>query len=405
MLFLRLLSLISGYLQIEITGVFTERLLNLFSKNKIYIWKITRSRGGNSVRCKIKIKDFKKIRKYVKKTKTHVRIIKKCGLPFVIHKYRFRYGILAGILIFSAIVFFLSTMVWRIEITGNNHIQAQQIITTLDEHGITTGIFGFKVKTREVEADLKRDISMISWVKVGVRGSVLTVNIKEAVPPPELVRSDEPCNIIADYDCQIISMMIFTGQAQVETGNTVSKGDVIVSGAVETTMTSPVLVHAQAQIKGHSIVTVKSEIPLDFKENLPTGKEYKRFSLHFLNKCVKLYTGDKIKYNDYTSVGYINDLKIGSNFTLPFSLEVQRIIQMGQVKTTLGEDEAYSLAELSLKEKERIALADSIIVSCEQSRSIVNGVAIIENVYVLERDIGREQSVSAETAVVSLRRR
>ena len=65
---------ISGTVEVEVQGFFTERYINLCKINNINIWNI-KTIGGGIVRFSIAIKDFKKLRKISKKTKCKVKIL------------------------------------------------------------------------------------------------------------------------------------------------------------------------------------------------------------------------------------------------------------------------------------------------------------------------------------------
>ena len=80
---------ISGTVEVEVQGFFTERYINLCKINNINIWNI-KTIGGGIVRFSIAIKDFKKLRKISKKTKCKVKILKKEGIYFKLFKYRKR---------------------------------------------------------------------------------------------------------------------------------------------------------------------------------------------------------------------------------------------------------------------------------------------------------------------------
>ena len=91
-----------GILDIEIYGIFPEKVLNLCEKHKISIWNIRFKKG--KICCKINVRDFKKLPKIFKKQGVRLHILKRQGLPFFTNKYKKRFGVFAGALIFIALL-------------------------------------------------------------------------------------------------------------------------------------------------------------------------------------------------------------------------------------------------------------------------------------------------------------
>ena len=63
-----LLAYILGYLEIKVEGYFIEKFINNCLKSNIFLWNIKRKRT-TIMTCNIGVKDFKNIRKILKKTK------------------------------------------------------------------------------------------------------------------------------------------------------------------------------------------------------------------------------------------------------------------------------------------------------------------------------------------------
>ena len=83
----RILRWFYGYISAILTGRQINRFLNLCSKNGINIWNISYD-VERMVKIHLSLKDFYLIRPYLKKTKTHFRIVKKIGFPFWCHRHK-----------------------------------------------------------------------------------------------------------------------------------------------------------------------------------------------------------------------------------------------------------------------------------------------------------------------------
>ena len=84
-----LLRLILGYVRVEIEGYYIERFINICQNKKILIWNLKRE-NGVKLFCNIGIKDFKKLKIISRKTNCKIKIVKKKGIPFLLHRYKKR---------------------------------------------------------------------------------------------------------------------------------------------------------------------------------------------------------------------------------------------------------------------------------------------------------------------------
>ena len=136
----------SGFLKIKIMGDFPERLINKCVKNNIVLWNIKYLK--NAIVFKVSIKDFKKIFRIRKGLKIKIEILKKYGFPFIIRRYKNRYGIIVGVIIFILFIYFMSGFVWNIEINGNKTVSETQILRECESLGIKIGVKKSKLNTK-----------------------------------------------------------------------------------------------------------------------------------------------------------------------------------------------------------------------------------------------------------------
>jgi similar to stage IV sporulation protein len=73
--------------------------------------------------------------------KIDVEVVREVGLPHLLHRYRHRPGILAGLLLFIATLCISSMFIWNVEIEGAENIPEEEIIGKLEELGCGVGSF------------------------------------------------------------------------------------------------------------------------------------------------------------------------------------------------------------------------------------------------------------------------
>jgi similar to stage IV sporulation protein len=391
MLFIRLFYLLRGYVIFECYGYFVEKFLNIASKKQISLWGIKKIKDGG-VRARISVKDFKLLKVPAKKANVKIKIISKRGLPFILHRYRKRTGVILGTVIFFALLWVMSSFIWSVEVMGNHKVDASDILKSLNYSGIKQGVLGMTCDTKKATVNLMMEFPQISWADISIKGSKVIVNVKEGVVPPTVISKDKPCNIVARKDGQIILLEVFEGSAAVKKGYTVSKGQLIVNGVLDSATFGVRKVHARAMIRARTLTTIKVEVPLKRQENMQTGNKYSRYVLQFGNISVKLYLG-KIKYETYRKEEKVNELSIGKEIILPIRLVHENIFQTEVRQIELTENEAKIEAEQLLLEKEKTELMGLFVKERAINFYIENNLAIFEGEYVCEEDIGNEIAI------------
>lgn len=229
-------------------------------------------------------RDIDKVFELAEKYSINIEITEKRGLRFKAYGYRFRFGIILGIFLVLGFVFYLSNIVVSIEVCGNVTVTDEQIISSLLDIGIYKGKFIPDINFRSCEQKLRLSIPDIAWTGIRHTGSRIVVDITEAVDPPEMVRDDIPCNIVAAHDAQITGAEVYSGQLVKKVGDGVKKGDIIVSGTVDTGNGHLIKKHAMGKIIG----IYKAEVT--FKQNFEESGQ--------------IYTDDQVTKKYFDFFGY-----------------------------------------------------------------------------------------------------
>lgn len=213
---------ILGYATISVEGYFIERFINICISKGIFLWNVKRKKSS-FLFTNIAIKDFKKIRQIAKTTKCHVKIEKKKGLPFLLHRYKKR-KIFIGLLVMMILVIIgLSNFIWNIEIIGNETILPEELLSQINDYGLKTGMLKAKVNTKEVISNIRLHRDDVAWIGIKLIGTNAIVEIVEADKKPEIIKEDEYCNIISDKDGVITKVNVQNGTALVKIGDIVTK--------------------------------------------------------------------------------------------------------------------------------------------------------------------------------------
>lgn len=372
-MFLFLYRRISGYLYVKFVSNKPEKLLNICAANGINVWRVAIK--NNCLYFKTGIASFKKIRLLKRKIKGKIHITKKCGLPFFVAKNKHRYGMVAGFVLFFAILYFLSGFIWNIDISGNETISDATITKALEEIGIYEGVRISKINTENHRNELLLKCNNISWAAINIEGSRLTLDITEAKFKDE--KSEEPSNLKADSDGIIKSVEIISGTANVKVGDAVRKGDLLVSGIMEYQDMHTEFVRSRGKIIAEVERDFKIIQPMRVKESHRTGEKVTRSVLSIFGIKIPLYFGR-------VSAPYECDKETESNISdkpyLPIRLIRNTFYFVENKEYILSEEEAKrrATAELEKQLKEYLGEGEVIEKKITYSREKDNFAVLVE---------------------------
>ena len=223
-----LFRLIKGYLYIKISGTNAYELINRASVAKAPIYSCKYVKG--EVFGFVTIENFKKLRRHKRGIKCRVKIIKKQGIPFLIARYKNRYGILVGSILFFLFLEFMSGFIWNIDVVGNNSIPDNEILNVCKEIGVFEGARVNKIDTMNFAQQLLLKNENLAWASFNIETCNLTVNVTE------IKKKDNKktlSNLIANDDGIVEKIDVTSGNVLVKVGQQVQKGDLLVSGIFE----------------------------------------------------------------------------------------------------------------------------------------------------------------------------
>lgn len=218
-----------GYVIVKIEEAAKERFLNLCKAKEIEIIDIVSV--NSSIYGKMTGKDYLKIKPIVKKTHCCPSIQKKVGLPFVSRKLQKRKGILVGVCLSLFLLLQLTGRIWYIDVTGGFVHTREQIVQLLKtDMQVYAGMGSEAADCMEIEERIRLIYNEIGWVSVEKKGCNLYIRLNESVMPDIPEMQEKICHVVAEKDGVVRKIEVISGIAQVHVGDTVKKGDILISG-------------------------------------------------------------------------------------------------------------------------------------------------------------------------------
>lgn len=224
-----------GYICVCMKGRQVNRFLNLCSKNGIYLWRITYD-VEHTFRANMRLRDFYKLKPYLRKTKTKIHILSKKGFPFWCHRHpRMKWFLCICFCVLCIGVYSLN-YIWNIEIIGNEKVRTQEIMDYLQESDIDIGLKKNEIDCSGIEYLLRQKFHQLGWVSVYIKQTNLCIEVKESLYDTVTHQGTEygwQYNLVANKDATIYSIVTRAGKAIVKNGQTVKKGELLVLGQNE----------------------------------------------------------------------------------------------------------------------------------------------------------------------------
>ena len=217
---------VAGYLVILVKGAALERLLNLASANGIYLWDIRRYRPDLMI-ASVGIRGYRALRPYLHRTHCQARIQRRRGLPFLRHRLCRRAGFLVGFLLFVVTLAVLTSFIWRVELVGLKKIPAPVLRANLRRLGLYRGVWRGRLEKDKIQRDLEIMTPQASWIGIEIRGMVAVVRVVERVTPPPAPKAGD---LVAARDGLVTKVVVYQGTPVVAEGETVRRGQLLVSG-------------------------------------------------------------------------------------------------------------------------------------------------------------------------------
>lgn len=334
-----LYRIFSGFLKVRFYGENKEKILSVCASNGIALWNSKPL--GEYIESYILIKDFSYLRKISKGKGIRVHILSKIGVPFITERYKKRIGILVGAVIFFLILELMSGYIWIIDINGNKKVTDSEILSACKKIGIHEGMRKNSFYPKVEREKLLLNLDEIAWASLNIEGCRLSVNVTE-IKESQMGKSYS--NLKAGWDGIIKKMDIVSGTSVVKVGDAVKKGDLLVSGIIETADETRFI-----NSKGTVIAKVRQEVDLseNFKQKIlvPKGEFKTKYAIEFLGLKAPLYLGNESK--PYKGTHKVITAKLfGQN--LPVKLYRKKFEFQKQISVT------YSFEQLCIQLEEKL---------------------------------------------------
>lgn len=396
MLIIRFFHFVLGYVVFRAQGGFPERFINLCAGMGIPVWDIKYRNG--IVYGKTGTAGYKKLRHAARKSGMKISIVRRVGLPFFLNRYRRRVGLLIGLGVFVIFMSVMSSMVWTIDISGNEKVSDEAILSVFEQLDVKPGVRSSKIKVADVERNALSLLPRVQWLAVNINGSNVTIEIREKIVSEKQLDYSQPHHIAASKTGVIETLECYEGTSLLSVGSAVEKGDLIIRGITDNLDGSVEFHHA----KGYVVARTKEKITVSLKSKQkilrPDSTDY-RITLRIAGiKIPPRVANGNGKADYYESSWWL----YADERRLPVGYTVHRNLYYKSENVSFSRQELLLLAQSRLLESSELMLKSSRVESQKVAVLLsVDEITMTESFELLE-NIGQELPFKVEENEISL---
>ena len=124
----------------------------------------------------------------------------------------------------------------------------------------------------------------LTWIGIEIKGTNAYITVSEKVAEPKYINIDEPCDIIAVKNAVIDKIFVLNGDGVAKDGDTVKKGQLLVTGIIERNNLDTRYVHAMAKVLAKTWYEDVEEISFKQIKYKNSGRITKVYSIELLGK-------------------------------------------------------------------------------------------------------------------------
>ncbi len=343
--------------------------------------------------CRVPAFSYRRFKRRAEAMSLSYEAIRCGGVDYLVRRLlKTRPGILVGVLLFFAMIYLSSGVVWEISYDGEEVEHFDVVSERLADMGLTLGAF---TPTLDFDGMCNRylvEYRDLMWLSVNLYGNTAVVEYRTRLSP-ERESAGGPSNLVAKCDGQIVYFNVSSGEAVTAINDTVVEGDVIVSGIVEHSDGSVELRRSVGEVFAYTRKEVEVFTAFESVRNVVGENTFTKRILSVFGRNIKLYINEMNFEEKYDKIIEEKYLTLPSGRRLPISLKTASYVERVSERFTLSDSDALTLTERKLGEAVAAVTEDAVLLSRSDTTVVrEDGVLMTSEVYCLE-NIAVEKSI------------
>ncbi|MFI3325472.1 MAG: sporulation protein YqfD [Clostridia bacterium] len=388
--------------RVKITGQDKNRFLNICIKNGL---KFTKYKKENeSYLLTLNASDYRKFTKLRNGLKVKIKRISKAGLLLQMSKYKKHLGLIIGLALGIFLYLFMYSFYWVIEVPTDGIYTQEEILQAASNAGVYIGAKKSDINTKNAGYKIMLELPLIQWISVNNNGSRIEIVITYGKTGEELVDKETPSNLVASTTGVITSIEVQDGMVEVAVGDTVEKGDLLVTGVWDTNRgyeewelkENPTTLYASSRGIIMAETTRIFEVSIDETTTYYQSQNlYKKYILSFFGINFP-FTFNLVPSGEYILETSQNNLEILGT-TLPIYIKTQTLTKLEINENIINEDTAkitlenllYKQIETSLGENDSLITVNSTEITYKNGAYTLTAYCICMENIALKQEIAQ----------------
>lgn len=397
-------SFFSGYVTVLVEGTVPELFFQECINQGIPVWNIKKIEHNHCI-GNVRLSHLSLLKQIKRHDHYKIKFTRRKGMPFLFKRFIKRKELLVALLLSVLLLFFLSNIIWKIEITGVPKDIEEKISKQLTSYGIHPGVWIFSIDTPgNIQKKLEDDIPELLWIGVHQKGTTFTLEgVEKLVVEKEELEG--PKDLVAAKKGVIKKMYIAKGRPLVTINDYVETGDPLVSGNLtghleenkeseENDEQEPIYIASEGEVIANTWYEVNVTIPLETSYEALTGKQEKKYYVKLSDYQLPIWGFRTPDYQEHTIENTQHHIRF-LKWDLPIYLVESTISEAEKMEKTRTLEEAIETGIKQAKNELALQLGPEAEIISENilHETTESGKVKLKLYITVEEDIVKEQPI------------
>lgn len=329
-----------GYVQMKVISADCTALLHFLNLKGIQITDVRFVDDLTICFC-VRRRDHKYVRQLLKEREEQTRVLSVFGAYWNVKKLFRRPILVFGVLFLLFLIIYLPTRILFVGVVGNDDVPTNLILDKAENCGITFGVSRESIRSEKVKNRLLESIPELQWVGVNSYGCFAVISVQEMTDNKTEETAPFCENIVAARDGIITQIAVTRGVAKCEVGQSVKKGQVLVSGYADhgfklTATGADAEIFAQT---GRSLTVITPSV---FQKRTRICKEETRYSLILGKKLINFSKDSGILDSDCVRIYTDYYIVLPGGYRLPVGIAKEQWVYYDTETEIVSDELSYA---------------------------------------------------------------
>ncbi len=275
-------------------------------------------------RFSVSRQDVKCVRRLADRRGETIKKVEIRGIYWLLKGLLKRPVLVLGLGFLLAVSLWVPGRVFFVQVEGNVHVPALQIIEKAQSCGIGFGASRREVRSEIIKNNLLSAMPELQWAGVNTRGCVAVITVKEREDPEKEQTEGGVSSIVAVRDGIVEELTVEQGSALVKPGQAVKAGQVLISGYTDCGLYIRAQ-QAKGEVYGQTQREISAVFPTEYALRTEKTASSKKITLVIGKKRINFVKGSGISGGSCAKIVSNYSLVLPGGFSLPVMLVVEEV--------------------------------------------------------------------------------